>query len=156
MKYAKNRDNIYMQACMRMNARLISSSSIICIVTWNFQTLHATYKLSYKYMYEYENYVQNHVYKIYSLYIHSKIKLCLITGKLEQWIGQEKKRDVTQSHDKSPYPNRKLKKKSVNIKTPQTTSITQRLRTNVGRSVGEARAIQLVWLKPITGSQPSH
>ena len=36
------------------------------------------------------------------------------------------------------------------------TSITQQLRTNLGRSVGVTTAIQLVWLNRFTGSQSFH
>ena len=36
------------------------------------------------------------------------------------------------------------------------TSITQRLRTDLGRSIGVTTAIQLVWLNRFTGIQPSH
>ena len=41
-------------------------------------------------------------------------------------------------------------------KTPPTTSITQRLQTDLGRSVGVTTVIQLVWLNRFTGTQPSH
>ena len=49
---------------------------------------------------------------------------------------REKGRDLTQSYDKSPYTDRKSKKQRDNTKTPPTTSITQRLQTDLGRSVG--------------------
>ena len=65
-------------------------------------------------------------------------------------------KDLTQSYDKSPFIDRKSKKQRENTKTPQKTSITQRLRTDLGRSVGVTIAIQLVWLNRFTGSQPSH
>ena len=39
--------------------------------------------------------------------------------------------------------------------TPQKSSITQRLRTNLGRSVGGLTATQLVWLTGLR-AQPSH
>ena len=35
-------------------------------------------------------------------------------------------------------------------------SITQRLRTDLERSVGVTIVIQLVWLNRLTGTQPSH
>ena len=50
----------------------------------------------------------------------------------------------------------KSKKQRDNTKTPPKTSITQRLRTDLGRSAGVAIATQLVWLNRFTGSQPSH
>ena len=48
------------------------------------------------------------------------------------------------------------KKQSDKTKTPQQTAITQRLRADLGRSVGVTIATQLVWLNRFTGSQPSH
>ena len=54
-------------------------------------------------------------------------------------IAREKGRYLTQSYDKSPYTDRKIKKKECNnTKTPQkkfARSLTQRLRTDLGRSV---------------------
>ena len=68
-----------------------------------------------------------------------------------------KRRDLTQSYDKRPYTHRKKSKKQHdNEKTPPKTSITQRLRTDLGRSVVVTIATQLVWLNRFTGSQPSH
>ena len=89
---------------------------------------------------------------------------------------RQKGRDLTQSYDKSPYTNRKRKGRDLtqpydrspytdgkNLKsnvttqrTPPKTSITQRLRTDLGRSAGVTIATQLVWLNRFTGSQPSH
>ena len=69
----------------------------------------------------------------------------------------EKGKDLTQSYDKSPYTDKKKSKKQRdNTKTPPKTSITQRLRTDLGRSVWVMIATQLVWLNRFTGSQPSH
>ena len=48
------------------------------------------------------------------------------------------------------------KKQRDNTKTPQQTSITQRLGTDLGWSVGVTTAIQLMWLNRLTGSKPSH
>ena len=56
---------------------------------------------------------------------------------------------------KAPTPTEKSKKQRDNTKTPQKTSITQQLRTELGRSVGVTIATQLVWLNQFTGSQPS-
>ena len=53
-------------------------------------------------------------------------------SKLE--IIREKERYQTQSYDKSPTPTEKSKKQSDNTQTPPKTSITQRLRTDLGRS----------------------
>ena len=66
---------------------------------------------------------------------------------------REKEGDVTQSYDKNPHTNKK-KKTMDNTKTQPKTSISQR--TDLGRSVGEIRVIQLAWLNRFTGTQPSH
>ena len=57
---------------------------------------------------------------------------------------------------KAPTPTEKSKKQRDNTKTPPKTSITQRLRTDLGQPVGVTIAIQLVWLNQFTESQPSH
>ena len=48
------------------------------------------------------------------------------------------------------------KKQRDNIKTLPKTSITQRLRTELGRSLGETAVTPLVWLNRFTCAQPSH
>ena len=53
-------------------------------------------------------------------------------------------------------PTEKSKKQRDNTKNAKKTSITQRLRTDFGRSAGVTIATQLVWLNRFTGSQPSH
>ena len=50
-------------------------------------------------------------------------------------ILREKGRDLTQSYDKSPYTHRKIQKATTQHKKQPKTSITQRLRTDFGRSV---------------------
>ena len=58
---------------------------------------------------------------------------------------REKRRDLTQSYDKSPYTNRNVK--TAKWQHKQTKSlITQQLQTDLGRSVGVTMATQLVWL----------
>ena len=57
---------------------------------------------------------------------------------------------------KAATPTEKFKTQRCNTKTPPKTSITQQLRTDLGRSVGVTIATQLVWLNQFTGSQPSH
>ena len=81
------------------------------------------------------------------LYIQQKILLNTL---------KEKQRDLTLSYDKSPYTHRKIQKATRQNKSPPKTSITQRLRTDLGRSVGVTIATQLVWLNQFKGSQPSH
>ena len=57
---------------------------------------------------------------------------------------------------KAPTPTEKSKKQRDNTKTPPKTSITQRLRTDLGWSGGVTIATQLVWLYRFTGSEFSH
>ena len=63
---------------------------------------------------------------------------------------------MTQSYDKGPYTQEKSKQECDNTKTLPKTSITQRLRTDLGRSVWVTIVTQLVWLNKLTGFQPSH
>ena len=70
---------------------------------------------------------------------------------------QEKKEDIWLSPmTKAPTPTEKAKKQRDNTQAPPKTLITQRLRTDLGRSVGVTTATQLVWLNRFTGSQPSN
>ena len=57
---------------------------------------------------------------------------------------------------KASTPTENPQKQRDNTHTPSKTSITQLLRTDLGRSVGVTIATQLVWLNRFTGSQPSH
>ena len=57
---------------------------------------------------------------------------------------------------KAPTPTEKPQKQRDNTQTPPKTSITQRLRTDLGRSVKVMIATQLVWFNRFMGSQPSH
>ena len=69
----------------------------------------------------------------------------------------EKGRDLTQSYDKSPYTNRNVKRGKVTTQTtPQKSSIKQRLRTDLGRSVGVTTATQLVWLTGLRAHLPTN
>ena len=70
--------------------------------------------------------------------------------------SKKKGRDLTQSYDKRPTLTEKSKKQRDNIKRPPKTSITQQLRTDLGRSVGVTAVTQLVWLNRFTSAQPSH
>ena len=71
--------------------------------------------------------------------------------------NQEKKEKIWLSPmKKDPTPTEQSKKQSDNRKTPSSTKITQRLRTDLGRSVGVTKTAKLVVLNRITGPQPSH
>ena len=59
---------------------------------------------------------------------------------------REQGRDMTRSYDKSPYINGNVKRAKWQHKNATKKSITQRLRTDEGRSVGVTIATQLVWL----------
>ena len=65
--------------------------------------------------------------------------------------------DILREKDKAPIPtdNRK-RQETPQIKTSENTSITKRLRTDLGRSVGVTTVIQLVWLNRFKGSKHSH
>ena len=65
---------------------------------------------------------------------------------------REKGKDPTQSYDN------KIVLQRDNIKTPPKTytTITQRLRTDLGRSVRVTAVTPLVWLNRFTSAQPSH
>ena len=56
---------------------------------------------------------------------------------------------------KTPKPAEMSKGKATTQTTPQKSSITQRLRTDLGWSVGVITATQLVWLTGLQ-AQPSH
>ena len=62
--------------------------------------------------------------------------------------------DLSQYYYKNYTPAEESKNQRDNTKTPQKTSITQRLRTDLGRSVAVTTATQLVWLNRFTGSHP--
>ena len=75
---------------------------------------------------------------------------------LKAFILREKGRDLTQFYDKSPYTSRNVKRaKWQHKQRHKKSSITQRLRTDLGRSVWVTTATQLVWLTLFTGP-PSH
>ena len=63
-------------------------------------------------------------------------------------IPREKGRYLTQPMTKAPTPTGNQKKQRGNTKTSPKTSITQRLRTDLGQPVGVTTATQLVWLPP--------
>ena len=56
---------------------------------------------------------------------------------------------------KAPTPTEMSKGQSDNTKTPQKSSIKQRLRTDLGRSVGVTTATQLVWLTGLRAHLPT-
>ena len=56
----------------------------------------------------------------------------------------------------NPTPTEKSKKQRDNTKKPPKTSITQRLQTDLGRSVGVTTATPLVWFNQMMSAQPSH
>ena len=80
------------------------------------------------------------------------------------WQEQDKSSDIDQQ---PPFGDRKISNfqpqnrgggghpTMTKLKTPQITSITQRLRTDLRRSVGVKAVTQLVWLNRITRAQPS-
>ena len=59
------------------------------------------------------------------------------------------------SIQKAPTPAQMSKRQSNNTKNATKSSITQRLRTDLGRSVGVTTVTKLVWLTGLR-AQPSH
>ena len=71
--------------------------------------------------------------------------------------SREKGRYLTQSYDKSPYTNRNVKRaKWQHKQRHKKGSIKQRLRTDLGRSVGVTKATQLVWLTGLRAHLPTN
>ena len=68
-----------------------------------------------------------------------------------QSLLREKKEDLTQSYDESP---RKIQKATSQHKNATKTSISRRLRTDLGWSVWVTIATQLLWLNRFTESKP--
>ena len=65
---------------------------------------------------------------------------------------EEKKEEIWLSiMTKAPTPAELSKGQNDNTKKSQKSSITQRLRTDLGRSVGVTTATQLVWFTMFTG-----
>ena len=72
-------------------------------------------------------------------------------------IEKEKKEEIWLSPvTKAPTPTEKSKKQRDNIKNATKTFITQRLRTDLGRSVEVIAVTPLAWLNRFTSAQPSH
>ena len=96
----------------------------------------------------------------------SKNMVCKISNTMFYHICQcrvfvmtvrEKGRYLTQSYDISPYTHRLIQNATwQHNNATKKLPITQRLRIDLGRSVGVTIATQLVWLNRFTGSQPSH
>ena len=71
------------------------------------------------------------------------------------WLYRQKGGDLTQSYDKSPYTNRNVKRGKVTTQTTPQKRIKQRLRTDLGRSVGVTTATKLVWLTGLRANLPN-
>ena len=74
----------------------------------------------------------------------------------KRYTYRQKGGDLTQSYDKSPYKNRNVKRASDNTNNATKSSIKQRLRTDLGRSVGVTQATQLVWLTGLRAHLPTN
>ena len=71
-------------------------------------------------------------------------------------MAVKKREEIRLSHmTKAPTPTEKSKKQRDNPKNATKTSITQRLRTDLGRSVGVTTVTPLMWLNRFTSAQPS-
>ena len=70
---------------------------------------------------------------------------------------QDKKEEIWLSTlTNAPTPTEMSKEQSDNTNNTTKSSITQRLQTDLGRSVGVTTATQLVWLNRFMSAQPSH
>ena len=91
----------------------------------------------------------------YSLSTNHTIFFCFHISANIRCTREKRKRSDSVLWQK-PLHQRKCRKGKVTTQTtPQNSSITQRLRTDLGRSVGVTTATQLVWLTGL-GTQPSH
>ena len=83
-------------------------------------------------------------------------KKILIRMSMSKGAG-EKGIDLTQSYDKSTHTDRKIQKATWQHKNATKTSITQRLRTDLGRSVRvTTKATHFVWFNRFTVYESSH
>ena len=87
--------------------------------------------------------------------VHSRFCFLSLSLLALSYFGKKKEIWLS-SMTKASTPTEKSKKQRDNTKTPPKNSITQRMRTDLGRSVGVTISTQLVWLNRFTGSQPSH
>ena len=105
--------------------------------------------------YNYTN--QTDLFALFARMVHKLFVIFIIHVSVIQFVAQrEKGRVLTRSYDKSPYTHRKKKYKRDNTQTQPKTSIIQRLRFDLGRSVRVTIVTQLVWLNRFKGSQPFH
>ena len=83
-----------------------------------------------------------------NFYIFRGWTFCITCGAREHRVRGSMKKEETWRNPmtKAPTPTEKSKEERDNTKTPPKTSISQRLRTDLGRSVGETIATKLVWL----------
>ena len=80
----------------------------------------------------------------------------LVNGRVFYFFSEKRKRSDSALWQKPLHRQKNPKSNVTTQRTPPKTSITQRLRTDLGRSAGVTIATQLVWLNRFTGSQPSH
>ena len=81
---------------------------------------------------------------------------CNLNRSAERNSKKKRKRYVSVLLQKPFHQQKTPKSKVTTPKTRQKTSISQRLRTNSGRSDGVTTATQLVWLNCFSASRPSH
>ena len=132
---------------VRRSKRPLLASRTRCNVLWKFGN-----KVKIGNKIQFGNKFTNvcNVWSIEGVTVYGHVLECHVTfGR-----GREKGRDLTQSYDKSPYTHRKIKRN--NTKKITKTSITERLRTDIGRSVGVTAVTQVMWLNRFTSGKPSH
>ena len=93
----------------------------------------------------------------YITYTKEKKDIHLLIYKYDLDILLTIEEEILLSHmTKAITPREKSKKQRDITKTPPKTSITQRLQTDLGRSVWVTTATSLVWLNRFTSAQHSH
>ena len=93
--------------------------------------------------------------EIHMITKRKNILMCLYLKFCHYDFKRKRKRSVSVLWQKPLHQQKCQKGKVITQTTPQKSSITQRLRTDLGRSVGVTTATQLVWLTWFT-AQPSH
>ena len=71
------------------------------------------------------------------------------------YVYRDKKEEICPT-TKAPTPTEMSKGQVTTQTTPQKSSIKQRLRTDLGRSVGVTKATQLVWLTGLRAHLPTY
>ena len=91
----------------------------------------------------------------------AQVKLLILAARgqlvvVDDLYQRKRKRSDSVLWQKPLHQQKSPKSNTTTQNTPPKTSITQRLRTDLGRSVGVTAVTPLVWLNRLTSAQPSH